>query len=232
MTSENHLFPRLAIFRDFFILIAIFLFPSVGFAEEVISLTHFDLKHQFVGYLALTITVIAYIIAMTEDVHLMKKSKPMMVGSVLIWFAICIFYALNGQAKIASVAFESNLLAYVELLLFILVSMTYLNTLNERGIFDGLKIYLLKKQFSYRQLLWITGGLAFLLSTVINGLTVGLLMGAIALAVGKQQPKFVALACVNIVIGANAGGAMSPLGGISTLFVWQKTFCTLLISSL
>jgi len=114
----------------------------------------------------------------------------------------------------------------------ILVSMTYLNTLNERGIFDGLKIYLLKKQFSYRQLLWITGGLAFLLSTFINGLTVGLLMGTIALAVGKQQPKFVALACVNIVIGANAGGAMSPLGGISTLFVWQKTFCTLLISSL
>jgi Na+/H+ antiporter NhaD/arsenite permease-like protein len=222
MTSENHLFPRLAIFRDFFILIAIFLFPSVGFAEEVIALTHFDLKHQFVGYLALTITVIAYIIAMTEDVHLMKKSKPMILGSVLIWFAICIFYALNGQAKIASVAFESNLLAYVELLLFILVSMTYLNTLNERGIFDGLKIYLLNKQFSYRQLFWITGGLAFLLSTFINGLTVGLLMGTIALAVGKQQPKFVALACVNIVIGANAGGTMSPLGGISTLFVWQK----------
>jgi Na+/H+ antiporter NhaD/arsenite permease-like protein len=47
-------------------------------------------------------------------------------------------------------------------------------------------------------------------------------MGTIALAVGKQQPKFVALACVNIVIGANAGGTMSPLGGISTLFVWQK----------
>lgn len=208
--------------RHFFVLTLFVLSPSLSFAQDTIVLTPLDLKHHFVGYLAVALTVIAYIIAMTEDAHGMKKSKPILLGSALVWFAICIYYALHGQAKIASLAFESNLLAYIELLLFILVSMTYLNTLSERGIFDGLRIYLLNKQFSYRQLFWITGGLAFLLSTIINGLTVGLLMGAIALAVGQQQPKFVALACVNIVVGANAGGTMSPLGGISTLFVWQK----------
>jgi len=198
------------------------LLPSASFAQETLTTTPLDLKPHFVGYLAVALTVIAYIIAMTEDVHAMKKSKPMILGAALVWFTICIYYALHGQAKTASLAFESNLLAYIELLLFILVSMTYLNTLNERGIFDGLRIYLLNKQFSYRQLFWITGSLAFLLSTVVNGLTVGLLMGAIVLAVGGNQPKFVALACVNVVIGANAGGTMSPLGGISTLFVWQK----------
>lgn len=208
--------------RHFFVLTLFVLSPSLSFAQDTIVLTPLDLKHHFVGYLAVALTVIAYIIAMTEDAHGMKKSKPILLGSALVWFAICIYYALHGQAKVASLAFESNLLAYIELLLFILVSMTYLNTLSERGIFDGLRIYLLNKQFSYRQLFWITGGLAFLLSTIINGLTVGLLMGAIALAVGQQQPKFVALACVNIVVGANAGGTMSPLGGISTLFVWQK----------
>jgi Na+/H+ antiporter NhaD/arsenite permease-like protein len=128
---------------------------------------------------------------------------------------------MHGQAKVASLAFESNLLAYIELLLFILVSMTYLNTMTERGIFDGLRILLLNKQYSYRQLFWITGGLAFVLSMVINGLTVALLMGAIVVAVGKDQPKFIAIACLNVVIAANAGGTVSPLGGISTLFVWQ-----------
>ena len=95
MTTENQLSTHLAIFRYFFILIAIYLFPSVGFAEEVITLTHFDLKHQFVGYLALTITVIAYIIAMTEDVHLMKKSKPMIVGSV--FNLVCNLYFLRPE---------------------------------------------------------------------------------------------------------------------------------------
>ena len=128
---------------------------------------------------------------------------------------------MHGEAKTASLAFESNLLAYVELLLFILVSMTYLNTMTERGVFNALRVLLLNKQFSYRQLFWITGGLAFLLSMVINGLTVGLLMGAVVVAVGKDKPKFIALACLNVVIAANAGGTVSPLGGISTLFVWQ-----------
>ena len=222
MTSGVNIHFGLKTIRYFFFFVLVCLFPSVSFATEAISVVHFDLKHQFVGYIAVAITVIAYIIAMTEDVHLMKKSKPMILGSALVWFAICIYYALHGQAKTASLAFESNLLAYVELFLFILVSITYLNTLNERGVFDGLRILLLNKQYSYRQLFWITGALAFVLSTIINGLTVGLLIGSIVLAVGKDKPKFVAFACLNVVIGANAGGTMSPLGGISTLFVWQK----------
>lgn len=129
----------------------------------------------------------------------------MVLGAALVWFAICIYYALHGQAKVAAVAFESNLLAYIELLLFILVSMTYLNAMEERGIFDGLRIWLLNKQFSYRQLFWITGFLAFLLSTVVSGLAVGLLMGAVAMAVGKNKPQFIGLACVNIVVAVNAG---------------------------
>jgi len=194
-------------------------FPSLSFAQEITP--PLNLTHHFVGYLAAALTVVAYIAAMSEDIISLKKSKPMVLSAALVWFAICIYYAMHGQAKVASLAFESNLLAYVELLLFILVSMTYLNTMTERGIFDGLRILLLNKQYSYRQLFWITGGLAFVLSMVINGLTVALLMGAIVVAVGKDQPKFIAVACLNVVIATNAGGTVSPLGGISTLFVWQ-----------
>ncbi|MEI7795683.1 MAG: sodium:proton antiporter NhaD [Methylococcaceae bacterium] len=204
----------------YFFSFVLFFLPSLSSAQETTSI-QLDLTHHFVGYAALVLTAIAYIAAMTEDVIELKKSKPMVLSAALVWFSICIYYALHGQAKTAALAFESNLLAYIELLLFILVSMTYLNTMSERGIFDSLRIFLLNKQYSYRQLFWITGALAFVLSTVVNGLTIGLLMGAVALAVGKNQPKFIALACVNIVVGANAGGTMSPLGGISTLFVWQ-----------
>jgi Na+/H+ antiporter NhaD/arsenite permease-like protein len=216
--------PRLHLIniRYFPVLIFAFLLPSSGFAQEAADAVQLDLKHHFVGYLAVAITAIAYIIAMTEDVHEMKKSKPMILGSALIWFAICIYCALHGNAKTAATAFEANLTAYVELMLFIVVSMTYLNTMSERGIFNALRIYLLNKQYSYRQLFWIIGALAFFFSTFVSSLTVGLLMGAIVLAVGKNQPKFIALTCVSIVVGANAGGTMSPLGGISTLFVWQK----------
>jgi Na+/H+ antiporter NhaD/arsenite permease-like protein len=205
--------------------LAIFLlFPEIALAEETSTTgqaASLDLTRHVIGYLSVLVTVCAYVAAMAEDVIELRKSKPMVLGSAIVWFAICIYYALHGDAKTAAVAFESNLLAYVELLLFILVSMTYLNAMEERGIFDGLRIWLLNRQYSYRKLFWIMGGLAFCFSTVISGLAVGLILGAVGAAVGKNKPKFVGLACVNIVVATNAGGSFSPLGGISTLFVWQ-----------
>ena len=166
------------------------LLPAAAFAGEVSDALStpksLNLTHHIIGYLSIVVTVLAYIAAMSEEVIELRKSKPMVLGSALVWFAICIYYALHGEAKVAAVAFESNLLAYVELFLFILVSMTYLNAMEERGIFDGLRIWLLSRQYSYRQLFWITGVLAFVLSTVISGMAVGLLMGAVAAAVGKK----------------------------------------------
>jgi Na+/H+ antiporter NhaD/arsenite permease-like protein len=200
------------------------LYPEIALAEETLpsgKAASLDLTRHVIGYLSVLVTVCAYVAAMAEDVIELRKSKPMVLGSAIVWFAICIYYALHGEAKTAAIAFESSLLAYVELLLFILVSMTYLNAMEERGVFDGLRIWLLSRQYSYRQLFWIMGGLAFCLSAVISGLAVGLIMGAVAAAVGKNKPGFVGLACVNIVVATNAGGSFSPLGGISTLFVWQ-----------
>ena len=204
---------------------ALLFLPATGFAGEVSDSldahTPLNITHHVIGYLAIAVTVLAYIAAMSEEVIALRKSKPMVFGSAIVWFAICIYYAMHGEAKVAAVAFESNLLAYIELFLFILVSMTYLNAMEERGVFDGLRIWLLNRQYSYRQLFWITGVLAFLLSTVINGMAVALILGAVAAAVGKKKKEFVALACVNVVVATNAGGSLSPLGGISTLFVWQ-----------
>ncbi|MDD5460792.1 MAG: sodium:proton antiporter NhaD [Methylococcales bacterium] len=204
-------------------LLALLFLPAAAFAGEASEGLNASkpLIHHIIGYSSIAVTALAYIAAMSEEVIELRKSKPMVLGSAIVWFAICIYYALHGEAKVAALAFESNLLAYIELLLFILVSMTYINAMEERGIFDGLRIWLLSRQYSYRQLFWITGILAFLLSTVISGLAVGLLMGAVASAVGKNKKEFVALACVNIVVATNAGGSLSPLGGISTLFVWQ-----------
>lgn len=209
--------------RAILIIFAFYLFTDTALGAEnpATGAAGIDLTHHIVGYLSILVMLMAYVAAMAEDIIELRKSKPMVLGSAVVWFAICISYALAGQAKTAAVAFENNLLAYVELLLFILVSMTYLNAMEERGIFHSLRIWLLSKQFSYRQLFWITGFLAFLLSTAVSGLAVGLVMGTVVAAVGKNKPQFIGTACVNIVVATNAGGSFSPLGGISTLFVWQ-----------
>jgi Na+/H+ antiporter NhaD/arsenite permease-like protein len=80
----------------------------------------------------------------------------------------------------------------------------------------------LSKGFGYRKLFWITGILSFFMSSVLNNLTTALLMGAVVLAMAKDNRRFITLACVNIVVATNAGGSFSPFGDITTLFVWQK----------
>jgi Na+/H+ antiporter NhaD/arsenite permease-like protein len=182
-----------------------------------------ELRNNWVGFYALTITFLAYFIAMTEDLHHMSKAKPMVLGSVLIWLVIFIYHTyMGGVGHDVAVIFQTNLTAYAELFLFITVSMTFLNAMTERHLFDVLRIKLERLELSYRQLFWITGVIAFLLSLVISSLTVGLLMGYIIINIGKSNQKFVGLAGLNAVVAANAGGTMSPLGGISTFFVWQQ----------
>jgi len=116
--------------------------------------------------------------------------------------------------------------------------MTFVNAMSERRVFDALRAWLMRRNLGYRQLFWITGALAFVLSPVLDNLTTSLVMCAVLLAVGVGNPRFVALGCINIVVAANAGGAFSPFGDITTLMVWQRgivefwTFFALFLPSL
>lgn len=195
--------------------------PLLSFAESGDVTKPLDLTHTWAGYFSLIVVVLAYVFAMFEDVTYLRKSKPMLLGASLVWVAILIVYRQQGDTHLAIQAFRENLLAYMELLLFILVSMTYLNVMEDMNVFDALRLKLVRLNLGYRPLFWITGFLVFFISSVVNGLTSGLLMGAVVVAVGRNSPKFVSLACINIVVACNAGGSFSPLGGISTLFVWQ-----------
>ena len=47
-------------------------------------------------------------------------------------------------------------------------------------------------------------------------------MCAVVMSVGGTNKKFISIGCINIVVAANAGGAFSPFGDITTLMVWQK----------
>ena len=88
--------------------------------------------------------------------------------------------------------------------------------------FTKLKQIIVNLGLGYRGVFWLTGFLAFFISPVADNLTTALVMCAITLAIGKDNPKFIILSSVNIVVAANAGGAFSPFGDITTLMVWQS----------
>lgn len=205
---------------------AIYLFaPSLALAAENaagVSPQRLDLTYHWAGFLAIAIFFSAYLLAMIEEVIELHKSKPMVFAASLIWAFIAAIYVSGGIGGQAGHAFRASLEGYAELFLFIMVSMAYVNAMEERRVFDSLRVWLLSKGFSYRQLFWITGAMSFALSSVANNLTAALLMGAVVLAMGKDNRRFVTLACINIVVATNAGGSFSPFGDITTLLVWQK----------
>ncbi len=177
------------------------------------------------GIYSVLIFIIAYGFVMAEEFTGLRKSKPVIVVAGIIW-ANAAYLAINAgvSTEAMHVVFESNLKEYAELMLFLLVAMTYINAMAERNVFEVLRAWMIRKEFSYKKLFWITGIITFFLSAVADNLTSALLVGAVVLAVGKDNEKFIAIGMVNLVIAANAGGAFSPFGDITTLMVWQAGY--------
>jgi NhaD family Na+/H+ antiporter len=201
--------------------LALLLLPGLALASTASGET-LDLTHHPVGYWAIAIFVVAYLLVMAEEFTHLRKSKPVILAAGIIWAIIAAVYASNGMTHAAEAAARHNLLEYAELMLFLLVAMTYINAMDERQVFDALRSWLIRKGFGFRQLFWLTGILAFFISPVADNLTTALLMCAVVMAVGGDNIRFVSIACINIVVAANAGGAFSPFGDITTLMVWQK----------
>jgi NhaD family Na+/H+ antiporter len=191
-------------------------------SDAALATQALDLTEHPVGYAALILFVVAYVLVMAEEFTHLRKSKPVVLAAGVIWALIALVYVGHGDTHSAQEAVRHNILEYAELMLFLLVAMTYINALDERLVFDSLRSWLVRKGFSFRVLFWMTGLLAFFISPVADNLTTALLMCAVLLAVGSGNRKFIALGCINVVVAANAGGAFSPFGDITTLMVWQK----------
>ncbi|MGE3622260.1 MAG: sodium:proton antiporter NhaD [Bdellovibrionales bacterium] len=174
------------------------------------------------GYSVLAVFGLAYALVFAEERLHLRKSKPVLVAAGIIWIFVALAYAERGHGDRAAEILRHNALEYAELLFFLLAAMSYINSMVERGVFDLLRQRLVSAGFSYYKLFWVTGILAFVISPIADNLTTALVMGTVVLAVGGNHRKFITGACVNIVVAANAGGAFSPFGDITTLMIWQK----------
>ena len=195
--------------------------PISAFAQDS-SHSIPDYTMHWAAILAIIIFMLSYsLVIMEEQIH-MKKSKPVLISAGVIWLIVALIYNSHGDIHTPEILVRHNILEYAELFLFLLAAMTFINTMHERGIFDWLRAWLLQRGFDLRGIFWATGIVSFCLSPIADNLTTALLMATVAMAVGGTNTKFVAICCVNIVVAANAGGAFSPFGDITTLMVWQK----------
>jgi len=196
-------------------------FPAAAFANTG-GLIVQDFTGSALAVIALGVFVIAYATVITEEFSHLRKSKPVIVAAGIIWVLAALAYTDAGRGAEAATLLRHNLLEYAELLLFLLSAMTYINTLEERNVFRALRARMVSAGYRLRTIFWLTGIVSFFLSAVADNLTTALVMTAVTLAVGHGKRRFIVVSCINIVVAANAGGAFSPFGDITTLMVWQR----------
>ncbi len=208
--------------KQFFIYVlsVLLLLPMSVFASGEAHLQ--DFTAHWGGIICVIVFCLAYSLVIVEEQIHMRKSKPVMLAAGIIWMIVAIVYGQHGDQHTAEIMVRHNLLEFSELFLFLLAAMTYINTMEDRNVFDKLRSWLVSQGFSLRTIFWITGAISFVLSPIADNLTTALLMSTVVMAVGGTNIKFVSIACINIVVAANAGGAFSPFGDITTLMVWQK----------
>lgn len=183
-----------------------------------------ELLNHPVSIISIILFIIAYAFVMTEEVTHLRKSKPVLFAAGLIWAMIAWVGVQTGDSYAVKKEIMHAFDEFNQLMLFLLVAMTYINSMSERNVFEKLRSILLDQNFSYKKLFWITGFISFFLSPIADNLTTALTMCAVVLAVGKGNKNFTSISCVNIVVAANAGGAFSPFGDITTLMVWQAGY--------
>ena len=194
-----------------------------GAANAVPKNEGLELVGTPVAWAALLVFVLAYLLVVLEARIGLRKSKPVMLAASLIWALIACVAASDPALppNLVAHAFERVFLEFCELFFFLIAAMSFVAAMTERNVFEALRAQLVERNFSYRALFWITGLVSFFLSAALDNLTTALIMSAVILAVGASNQRFVALAFINLVVAANAGGAWCAFGDITTLMVWQ-----------
>lgn len=180
-----------------------------------------DLTTSWVGILSFAVFLIAYYFIATEEKYEINKAKPALFAGTFMFMLVGIYYAINGlDPNALHDELEKLILEIAEIFFFLFVAMTYIETLIERGVFELMKYKLVSKGYTYKKLFWLTGTLAFFISPVADNLTTALILSTVLFTIDKEKIAFLVPGAINIVVAANAGGAWSPFGDITTLMAW------------
>lgn len=193
----------------------------LGLATTTWASSGQDLTTTWVGIVSLIIFLVGYYLIAAEENYHINKAKPALFIGTFIFILIGIYNVINGiDAKPLTHEVEMLILEIAQIFFFLLVAMTFIEVLIERRVFDALKYNLVSKGYTYKKLYWLTGTLAFFISPVADNLTTALILSTVLITIEKKNPAFLVPGAINIVVGANAGGAWSPFGDITTLMTW------------
>lgn len=160
------------------------------------------------------IFVLGYLcIAMEHTLKINKSATALVMGSGLwtLWF----YFSNNTSTNLE--ALSSTLLSVTPIVFFLMAAMTIVAVINAHGGFTVITSRIHTKNI--RTLLWQVAWITFFLSAVLDNMTTAIVMVTLTkklLAKSKDRLYFAGI----IIVAANAGGAFSPIGDVTTTMLW------------
>ena len=165
----------------------------------------------------LIIFIVGYILIASEHVLGVNKATFALIMCGLLW---AVYSLCTHDPNISSEMVEA-LGDTCEIVVFLIGAMTIVELIDRYG---GFKIMIDKIHASNkRKLLWILALVAFFMSAVLDNMTTTIIMVMMLRRMLQDQKERWMFACT-IVLAANAGGAWSPIGDITTIMLWMKNY--------
>lgn len=165
----------------------------------------------------LTIFVLGYVLIALEHILHINKATFALIMCGLLWAV----YAVTGHDPNLSNDLIEALGDTCEIVIFLIGAMTIVELIDRYG---GFRIMVESIHASNkRKLMWILAVVAFFLSSVLDNMTTTIIMVMMLRRMLSNQKERWLFACI-IVLAANAGGAWSPIGDITTIMLWMKNY--------
>ncbi len=160
------------------------------------------------------IFVITYAAITLEHSIKINKSATALLGAGLLW---TIYAVATSDHLLVSHQLSESIASTAEIVFFLIGAMTIVEVIDAHNGFEVITSRIKTKKLSY--LLWIVGFLSFFLSAVLDNLTATIVMISLTRKLLQKQEDRLLFAAM-VVISANAGGAWSPIGDVTTTMLW------------
>lgn len=165
----------------------------------------------------LVIFILGYLLIASEHVLHINKATFALIMCALLWAV----YAMASHDPNVSSELIEALGDTCEIVVFLIGAMTIVELIDRYGGFRIIvdRIHANDK----RKLMWVLSVFAFFLSSVLDNMTTTIIMVMMLRRMLKNYKERWLFACI-IVLAANAGGAWSPIGDITTIMLWMKNY--------
>ncbi len=160
------------------------------------------------------IFVLAYAAIALEHPLKVNKSASALIGAGLLW---TVYALMSGDSHQVTHNLTESLAATAQIVFFLMGAMTIVEVVDAHNGFEVITSRI--KTSSQTTLMWLVGFVTFFLSSILDNLTTTIVMISLMKKLLGRHDDRLFFAGI-IVIAANAGGAWSPIGDVTTTMLW------------